>query len=466
MTELQYSQSVKLAGASAAGVEQQFVEARSSSPVGSESGLVTRNIPSGEQSVRIAGYDLPEATVPLAPELDMTGRIKTAESYEIIGSQWNYGKIPLTWGETITGTGAITGPTTQTSSTYLQATTGTASGDSVLFQTKRHFRYQVFRTHAVSWAIVFGAHQTNVRKEIGHATPNNGWLVEQSGGTYHFVVRSNVGVVSGTNETKVARADWNIDKLDGTGPSGINIDLGKGVSFVIEFVWHGTQGLRYGINFFDRIIWCHEIKYSGVLSQPFSRNAILPLFTRMTNTGAVSAPGGSMQIGPVSYNVYGGLATGDAYVFAGGNRTTAKSVTSNTDPTYLAAVRPKATIAGAINRANITPLTFELFSSAEIFYEIFCDAIIAAGTWAETDYRSIAELSVNPSSVSDERIVDSGYISSASKGTGVILSGFAGDVFSSLDGSNNNTPLCFGVRVYKTGGNANAFCAIKWREEY
>lgn len=409
------------------------------------------------------------ASQQLREELDMTGRLKTAEAYEVIGSQWNYGKLPITWGETLTGSGAIAAPSAANSSTYLQFTTGTASGASAVFQTKRHFRYQVFRTHAVSWAIVFGAPQTNVVKIFGQGTANNGWFIEQSGGTYHFVVRSNVGVVSGTNETRVARANWNIDKLDGSGPSGLTLDLEKGISYAIEYVWHGTQGLRFGVNYFDRIVWCHEQKYSGLLEAPFSRNAILPLRAELRNTGTVSSPGGSMQVGPVSFNIYGGLVDGDSYVFSSGNKTTGINVTSTSVPDYLFALRPKATVVGAVNRAVMIPQSVDIYALDSIFYEVVTDAIIGGGTWSSPDTRSLAEISVNPSSVTNARVVASGYLAGASgnnKSSTSIISGFAGDVFASLDGTNSDTPLCIAVRAYKLSGNALSYAAVTWKEVY
>lgn len=412
-------------------------------------------------------YATQSATSVIAPGLDMTGRMKTADSVKLIGSQWTYGKLPLTWGEIITGTGSVIEPSAQNSSTYLTLTTGTANNDSVIFQTRRHFRYQVFRTHAISWAFVFGEHQTNVKKMYGQGLNNNGWFIEQSNGTYYFVVRSNVNVtIPNFNETKVARANWNIDKLDGSGPSGLTLDLTKGISWAIEYVWHGTQGIRFGINYFDRLIWCHEIKYTATLSEPFSRNAILPLRAMIQNTGPVSSPGGSMQVGPVSYNVYGGEEEEDGYIFASGNRTTGVSVNSSTTPTYLVAVRPKATVVGANNRSVIVPVSFDILAKDTVYYELVADAIIGTGTWTAPDSRSIAELSTNPGSITNERVISGGYISGGQKGSGTVLSGFAADVFASIDATNNNTPLCFALRVYKTGGNATAYCAVTWKEIY
>ncbi len=407
------------------------------------------------------------ATEVLHDEMDMTGRMKVVTPTQLIGSQWTYGKLPLTWGEIITGTGAVVEPSAQNSSTYLKLTTGTANNDSVIFQTRRHWRYQVFRTHSISWAIVFGAHQTNVTKMFGQGLNNNGWFVEQSGGTYYFVKRSNVGIaLPGFNELKIARANWNLDRLDGTGPSGLNLDLSKGISWVIDYVWHGTQGINFGINYFDRVIYCHQMVFTATLDEPYSRNAILPLRAMVQNTGTVSSPGGEMQIGPVSYNVYSSCESTDSYVFSASNKTTAISVTSTTTPTYMIAIRPKATFLGANNRANLIPISFELLSSAEIYYEVLADVTIGTGTWISPDSRSLAEYSINFGTVSGERVVGSGYISGGNRITNNIISGFGGDVFSCIDATNNNTPICFAIRVYKTGGNAEVKSAITWKEEY
>jgi len=53
-------------------------------------------------------------------------------------------------------------------------------------------------------------------------------------------------IVSKTIDTKIPQSQWNIDKCDGTGPSGYNIDLTKMQMFYIDYSWYGAGAVRWG----------------------------------------------------------------------------------------------------------------------------------------------------------------------------------------------------------------------------
>ena len=46
--------------------------------------------------------------------------------------------------------------------------------------------------------------------------------------------------------TKFAQANWNQDTFDGNGKSGITIDFSKFQVMVIDFLYLGGAGVRYG----------------------------------------------------------------------------------------------------------------------------------------------------------------------------------------------------------------------------
>jgi len=67
--------------------------------------------------------------------------------------------------------------------------------------------------------------KTNLRQRVGYYGAANGIFLELENAVLSFVKRSSI--TGSVVETKVAQANWNVDKLDGTGPSGITLDITK-----------------------------------------------------------------------------------------------------------------------------------------------------------------------------------------------------------------------------------------------
>ena len=78
-------------------------------------------------------------------------------------------------------------------------------------------------------------------------------------------------------ETRVKQSDFNLDKLDGTGPSGYRIDLGKMQMVFIDYSWYGAGKIRYGVRANEgNIIWCHEIVNNNVNTEAHMKSGNLP----------------------------------------------------------------------------------------------------------------------------------------------------------------------------------------------
>lgn len=94
-----------------------------------------------------------------------------------------------------------------------------------------------------------------------------------SGGLY--VARKSGGVES----NKVYKSVFNKDRLDGNGPSGINLDVSSGVIYEIDFTWYGYGQILFGIvgvlpesstsnerSLIQEFIPCHSMKIDGEVS--------------------------------------------------------------------------------------------------------------------------------------------------------------------------------------------------------
>ena len=54
-------------------------------------------------------------------------------------------------------------------------------------------------------------------------------------------------IISQTIDFRVPQSQWNLDKCDGTGPSGYNIDLTRMQMWYIDYSWYGAGYIRWGV---------------------------------------------------------------------------------------------------------------------------------------------------------------------------------------------------------------------------
>jgi hypothetical protein len=84
-------------------------------------------------------------------------------------------------------------------------------------------------------------------------------------------------IISKTQDTKYPQSTWNIDKCDGTGPSGYNIDLTKMQMFYIDYSWYGAGFIRWGFRGpTGDVIYCHKIPNNNVNTEAYMRSGNLP----------------------------------------------------------------------------------------------------------------------------------------------------------------------------------------------
>lgn len=84
-------------------------------------------------------------------------------------------------------------------------------------------------------------------------------------------------IISKTQETKIKQSQFNIDKLDGTGPSQYNIDLSKMQMFYIDYTWYGAGFVRWGVRGpKGDVIYCHKMPNNNVNTEAYMRSGNLP----------------------------------------------------------------------------------------------------------------------------------------------------------------------------------------------
>jgi hypothetical protein len=84
-------------------------------------------------------------------------------------------------------------------------------------------------------------------------------------------------IISKTVDTKYPQSTWNIDKCDGTGPSGYNIDLTKMQMFYMDYSWYGAGFIRWGFRGPDgNVFYVHKVVNNNVNTEAYMRSGNLP----------------------------------------------------------------------------------------------------------------------------------------------------------------------------------------------
>lgn len=80
-----------------------------------------------------------------------------------------------------------------------------------------------------------------------------------------------------TQVTKIPSDQWNIDKMDGTGPSGYTLDIAKMQMTYLDYSWYGAGSIRFGMRANDgSVVWCHKMVMNNVNTAAYMRSGNLP----------------------------------------------------------------------------------------------------------------------------------------------------------------------------------------------
>lgn len=85
------------------------------------------------------------------------------------------------------------------------------------------------------------------------------------------------GIASKVSEYRVPQSQFNIDRLDGTGPSGMVLNLSKMQMFYIDYAWYGAGAIRFGVkDEFGEVIYVHRMTHANVKTAAYMRSGNLP----------------------------------------------------------------------------------------------------------------------------------------------------------------------------------------------
>lgn len=328
-------------------------------------------------------------------------------------------------------------------------------------QTKQSFVYLSGNVHRFT----SGVHcdlQVGAYIEFGIGDVNNGAFIQiERTATKHElrVIRRSkaTGVVT---EEVINQADFNLDKLDGTGDSGINIDLTKIQMWHIEFSWYGAGGIVFGAEIDRRRVFFHWFSAGNRLSYPIFGDPDLPIRHCIVNKQA-TAGNSTLYLHGIFLGVDGSFDQRKGF-----NRAYVRplrNVSVNTNYA-LASIRPATTYKGKINRAYARLEDFFVFGTADGTYELqFLTNLTAGASWQSVDVNnSMMQFEQSATAFTDGVILYGGAISSqnASDKKEVLTSKDPLTAFSDGSGTSNLTI------VFRCTSAGNIGCGFNWSEYY
>lgn len=373
--------------------------------------------------------------------VDAFGRLRVSTPFTIFDSQSRFtSDIHYSYA---TANGGTTSYNTNQSSVALN-TTSTA-GSTALAQTYRVFPYQPGKSMLIYQTFVMAAAQSGLTQRVGLFGAYNGVYLEQGSNGVTFVIRT---YTSGSvdNSRYVAQANWNGDKLDGTGPSGLTLDLTKTQILFMDIEWLGVGNVRCGFIINGQYIVCHTFQNANqpTSTKVYMQTATLPLRFEISNSASAAATFTMICSTVISEGGYDQVSS-PQIARPTGNGVTITDYTGLTF-TPLVSIRINSSYFGAV----IIPSIVNFVATAQGEYEVVLirNPTLTGDTWAAgaisggmVDVDTDATLCT----ATADGIVQTDYVVSTNQGSVPIIAPFG-----------YNFDLQLGVSASVTGNGYNA----------
>lgn len=311
--------------------------------------------------------------------LDASGRLRVSEKTTQIDIKQLHDNQPLLV-DFETSNGTATHSTTNAETTL---TTTAASGYAIA-QTRQRFNYQSGKSQLIEMTVNGFSTTSDENIKVGYFTNSttapfigalDGLFLASSGGDVAINVYK-----SGTAIEQTTQTSWNLDTMDGNGPSEVDLDWSTNKIFIIDFLWLGINRVRWGVKLGGDIVYFHESVFdegfNGVYmsspNQPLrweARHGTSTAATLKYICASVSSEGSINQIGKVFSENLGtshvnANNTNNKYALLGISLQSSKvdtfidlldiSILSNTSDNQLVEVWYNPTVAGTFTFNAVT----------------------------------------------------------------------------------------------------------------
>jgi hypothetical protein len=325
-------------------------------------------------------------------------------------------------------------------------------------QSYEYIRYQPGRSQAAFLTFNMSGSVANVVKFAGLCDGTNGIEFEVSGSTNQFVIYSGT-----SNGNEVAQqSSWNLDQLNGTGPSGLTLDVTKVQILVIDFQALYVGRVRVGFDINGIVYYVHQFNHANSVSFPYLQTATLPIRCGMTCgatattkmsfiCSSVISEGGQEENGGLSFSATGSVSAG------------------NGTDTLALSVQPKTTFNGNINRIKFIPDSVDILVTGgnPVFWKLVVGQALTGTSYSDinTLYSAYQASSVGTLSGSHAAVILSGWGPTSDHAAAEASEGIINKYPLALDYTGSiRTNGSMQIIVQGIGGTSQCYAALNWRE--
>jgi hypothetical protein len=279
------------------------------------------------------------------------------------------------------------------------------------------------------------------------------------------------------DETPINQANWNVDKCDGTGASGFDLEVTATQLFFCDYQWLGVGRLRVGFVHDGEFIVAHEFEHSNTTSTVYWRNPNLPIRCEIRNTGVAVGTAYMDQICSTVMSEGGYIESGVNFSQYAENILLVKG--SPAAAKCLAAIRLKDTYQSLPNRSVVRLTDMNILSDgASIVFELWRlpgDSNITGGSWVSANDSSVVEYNITAGTsfnTTGGELFASGFVAAnnpsgkqASGGNSIAdpIKAKRAYISQNITSTESNI-FALVARNLSTTADTNAYASMQWRE--
>jgi len=346
-----------------------------------------------------------------SPNFDAFNRMRVSNPLTLFDSSHRYRDNNL-WSTLSANGGSVSFNASQG---LMELNVTNTAGASAIRETTKVFSYQPGKSLLVMNTFVMASSATNLRQRVGYFGDQNGIYFQLDDGDISIVKRS---LVTGSIvESVVSRSNWNGDKLDGTGSSGIVLDITKAQILWMDFEWLGVGTVRVGFCINGQFIVCHSFHHANILDSTYITTASLPLRYEITNKAATS---GSKTLKQICSTV---ISEG-GYELRGLQQAVSIPITAPRSFAVAGTFYPIITIRlkNSPDRLDAIAILTALSilgqgNGINYNWQVKANGVTTGGSWVDAGVDSAVEYNITGTSYAGGRILASGFLNSSNQGS-------------------------------------------------
>jgi hypothetical protein len=390
---------------------------------------------------------------------DAFGRQRVSNPLTLFDSSHRYRDNGL-WNSSTSSGGTVT---FQANEGLVDLDVTTTSGSKVYRETTKVFSYQPGKSLLILSTFVMSSAKTGLRQRVGYFGADNGMYLELNDSTLSFVERS---ISSGSLlETRISQADWNVDKMDGTGPSAAILDISKAQILWIDIEWLGLGSVRMGFVIDGRFIPCHVFHHANRIASTYITTASLPMRYEIENTATTASNSKLKQVCSTVISEGG-------YELRGAQQAIQVPIGSPRDLTNTLTYYPVISLRlkTSPNRLDaiiiLTALSLlATTNNANYSWQFVASGATTGGTWTSAGVDSSVEYNLTGTSFAGGRVLASGFLNGSNQGsTPVNILKEALFSFQLERNSFTSTPYELTLAVASDTTGADIYASMDWEE--